>query len=199
MLRILAAGFQAIGSCALRFPRIARAVDALYENSRASTKTESEREFQQGFVSMSSAILTSLEVVSYIVILIILLVLANTIVMAARERTGEYAILKTIGFSPGHLAGLIGGAVVILSFDYPLITYVNQVIGAVSVGDLMGGLVKAFVFGILVAGVGCLRGLRTGTGARAVGDSTTRAVVSGIVLIALTDGVFSVVYYYLGI
>lgn len=98
-----------------------------------------------------------------------------------------------------NLAGLIGGAVVILSFDYPLITYVNQVIGAVGVGDLMGGLVKAFVFGILVAGVGCMRGLRTGTGARAVGDSTTRAVVSGIVLIALTDGVFSVVYYYLGI
>jgi putative ABC transport system permease protein len=89
--------------------RIAQAVDALYENSRASTKTESEREFQQGFVSMSSAIITSLEAVSYIVILIILLVLANTIVMAARERTKEYAVLKTIGFSSKHLAGLIGG------------------------------------------------------------------------------------------
>ena len=90
-------------------PQIARGVDGSYENSRAATKTETEREFAQGFVSMSSAIITSLEAVSYIVILIILLVLANTIVMAARERTSEYAVLKTIGFSSGHIVGLIGG------------------------------------------------------------------------------------------
>jgi phospholipid/cholesterol/gamma-HCH transport system permease protein len=44
-----------------------------------------------------------------------------------------------------------------------------------------------------------LRGLQTGSGASAVGESTTRAVVSGIVLITVTDGIFSVVYYYLGV
>ncbi|MEA2657981.1 MAG: phospholipid/cholesterol/gamma-HCH transport system permease protein [Candidatus Binatota bacterium] len=66
-----------------------------------------------------------------------------------------------------------------------------------SYGSLVGGLVKAFVFGILVAGIGCLRGLQTTTGATAVGESTTRAVVSGIILITITDGIFSVVYYYL--
>ena len=55
------------------------------------------------------------------------------------------------------------------------------------------------VFGILVAGVGCLRGLQTRIGASAVGDSTTSAVVSGIVLIAIADGIFAVVYYYLGV
>jgi phospholipid/cholesterol/gamma-HCH transport system permease protein len=59
--------------------------------------------------------------------------------------------------------------------------------------------VKAFVFGILVAGIGCLRGLQTTTGATAVGESTTRAVVSGIILITITDGIFSVAYYYLGV
>ncbi len=57
---------------------------------------------------------------------------------------------------------------------------------------------KSFVFGILVAGIGCLRGLQTKTGAAAVGESTTSAVVSGIILIAITDGIFSVVYYFLG-
>ncbi|HSQ75131.1 MAG TPA: FtsX-like permease family protein [Bacteroidota bacterium] len=88
---------------------VARTIDAMYLNSRAGTKTETEREFQQGFVSMSSAIIRSLEIVSFIIIGIILLVLANTIVMAARERTTEYAVLKTIGFSPGHIIGLIGG------------------------------------------------------------------------------------------
>jgi phospholipid/cholesterol/gamma-HCH transport system permease protein len=95
------------------------------------------------------------------------------------------------------LIGLIGGAVVMLSLGFPLITYFHQVQYAVSYGSLVGGLVKAFVFGILVAGIGCLRGLQARTGATAVGESTTSAVVSGIILIAITDGIFSVVYYYL--
>jgi putative ABC transport system permease protein len=90
-------------------PRVAKTVDDRYLNSMAGTKTETEREFQQSFVSMSSAILTSMETISYVIIGIILLVLANTIVMSARERTREYAVLKTLGFSPAHIAGLIGG------------------------------------------------------------------------------------------
>jgi putative ABC transport system permease protein len=90
-------------------PTVARTIDQNYMNSRAGTKTETEREFQQSFVSMSSSIISSLEVVSFIIIGIILLVLANTIVMAARERTSEYAVLKTIGFSSTHIAGLISG------------------------------------------------------------------------------------------
>jgi putative ABC transport system permease protein len=90
-------------------PAIARTIDDQYRNSRAGTKTETEREFQQSFVSMSSAIISSLEAISLVIIGIILLVLANTIVMSARERTREYAVLKTLGFSPGHVVGLIGG------------------------------------------------------------------------------------------
>jgi phospholipid/cholesterol/gamma-HCH transport system permease protein len=97
------------------------------------------------------------------------------------------------------LIGLIGGAVVMLSLGFPLVTYFHQVQYAVTYGSLVGGLLKAFVFGILVAGIGCLRGLQTKTGATAVGESTTSAVVSGIILIAITDGIFSVVYYYLGV
>ncbi|MCZ6906873.1 MAG: MlaE family lipid ABC transporter permease subunit [Deltaproteobacteria bacterium] len=97
------------------------------------------------------------------------------------------------------LLGLVGGAVVLLSLGFPLITYINQVLSAVTFGDLLGGLVKSFVFGILVAGIGCLRGLQTGTGASAVGESTTRAVVTGLLFIIITDGIFSVAYYYLGI
>jgi phospholipid/cholesterol/gamma-HCH transport system permease protein len=86
-----------------------------------------------------------------------------------------------------------------LSLGFPLITYFHQIQYAVSYGSIVGGLVKSFAFGILVAGIGCLRGLQTGTGATAVGQSTTSAVVSGIILIAITDGIFSVVYYYLGV
>lgn len=97
------------------------------------------------------------------------------------------------------LVGLMGGSVVMLSLGFPLITFFHQVQYAVSYGSLIGGLIKAFVFGILVAGIGCLRGLQAKTGATAVGESTTSAVVSGIILIAITDGIFSVIYYYLGV
>src|SRR5881296_1203091 len=89
--------------------RVAAAVDTQFVNSRAPTKTESEREFQQSFVQMSSAIITSLQVISVVIVGIILLVLANTIVMSVRERTREYAVLKTLGFSARHLYTLIFG------------------------------------------------------------------------------------------
>ncbi|MFO7955663.1 MAG: ABC transporter permease [Candidatus Brocadiia bacterium] len=97
------------------------------------------------------------------------------------------------------LAGVVGGAFVAFPMGIPLVTYANQVMASVSVTDLLGGLVKAVVLGLLVAAIGCLRGLQTERGASAVGDSATRAVVSGIILIALADGLFAVVYYYLGI
>ena len=97
------------------------------------------------------------------------------------------------------LLGLIGGAVVMLSLGFPLVTYIIQVKSAVTVGDLLGGLGKSFVFGIVVAAIGCLRGLQTKSGAGAVGESTTRAVVSGLVLITIVDGIFAVIFYYLGI
>src|SRR5207249_1445363 len=76
--------------------RVAAAIDTQFVNSRAPTKTESEREFQQSFVQMSSAIITSLQVISVVIVGIILLVLAITIIMSVRERTREYAVLKTL-------------------------------------------------------------------------------------------------------
>ena len=97
------------------------------------------------------------------------------------------------------LLGLIGGAVVMLSLGFPLVTYIIQVKSAVTVGDMMGGLGKSFVFGIVVAAIGCQRGLQTKSGAGAVGESTTRAVVSGLVLITVVDGIFALIFYCLGI
>ena len=97
------------------------------------------------------------------------------------------------------LIGLIGGGVVVISLGFSVGTYLNQIKYSVTYLDLCGGLFKSFVFGVLVIGIGCLRGLQTRTGASAVGDSTTRAVVSGIILIAIADGIFSLVYYALGI
>jgi phospholipid/cholesterol/gamma-HCH transport system permease protein len=113
-------------------------------------------------------------------------------------------ILATTFITPlltlsANLLGVLGGAVVLILMDTPIVAYFNEVIKAADLIDLLGGLVKATVFGLLVAGIGCLRGLQTSSGASAVGASTTSAVVSGIVLIALSDAFFSVLYYYLGI
>jgi phospholipid/cholesterol/gamma-HCH transport system permease protein len=91
--------------------------------------------------------------------------------------------------------GLFGGGVVMRSLGYPFVAYVNQLLTAVTIADFRGGLIKSLAYGVVVAAIGCLRGLQTTTGASAVGRATTNAVVSGIVLIAIVDGVFALVYY----
>lgn len=98
-----------------------------------------------------------------------------------------------------NLMGMVGGALVITSMGYPVISYYNQIASFVEWNDFAGGLLKCFVFGFLIAATGCIRGYQTSSGPSAVGVSTTRAVVSSIVLIAVFDGIFSVMYYYLGI
>ncbi|MEN3297345.1 MAG: putative transport system permease protein [Burkholderiales bacterium] len=94
---------------------ISRAVDAQFKNSLAETLTETEKAFQLGFVSMSQAIVTAIRVVSFVVILIIMAVMANTMAMSARERMSEYATLKALGFGPGFLALLIFGESLLIS------------------------------------------------------------------------------------
>lgn len=106
------------------------------------------------------------------------------------------APLLTIYFD---LIALVAGAVVVASFGHPLITFVNHVRNALTVTMFVSGTVKAFAFGLIIAGVGCQRGLETGTGAVAVGISTTRSVVAGILLTILVDGLFAGVYYAMGI
>ena len=106
-------------------------------------------------------------------------------------------IVPLVVFS--DLVGLIGGALVMLTFEIPISTYYSQAVSFATLTDFLGGLAKSLVFGVLIAGIGCLRGLQTETGASAVGISATNAVVSGIILIVFVDGVFAVVYYYLGI
>ncbi|BBK42207.1 ABC transporter inner membrane subunit [Allostella vacuolata] len=96
-----------------------------------------------------------------------------------------------------NVAGLFGCMVVMISLGYPPVTFFNQLVNSTGHVDLLGGLFKAAVFGLLVGGVGCMRGLQTTTGAAAVGESTTRSVVSGILLIILSDGLFAVLFFYL--
>ena len=84
-------------------------IDKMFKNSLAETLTETEKAFNLGFISMTEAILITIQLVSYVIILIIMAVVANTMAMTARERIGEYAVFKTLGFGGFHVAGLIFG------------------------------------------------------------------------------------------
>ncbi|MBK9114553.1 MAG: ABC transporter permease [Betaproteobacteria bacterium] len=86
---------------------ISQRIDATFRNSLAETLSETEKAFQLGFVAMTEAILIAIEAVSFVIILIIMAVMANTMAMTARERYSEYATLKAIGFSNGFVALLI--------------------------------------------------------------------------------------------
>jgi putative ABC transport system permease protein len=99
-----------------RAAEISRAVDEQFRNSLAETLTETEKAFQLGFVSMSDQIVAAIRVVSFVVILIILAVVANTMAMTARERLSEYATLKALGFGPWYVAGLIFGESLAIAF-----------------------------------------------------------------------------------
>ncbi len=88
---------------------ISNQIDQIFKNSPAETKTETERAFSMGFMASFSAVFTAMNIISFVIIGIILLVLGNTMIMSARERIREYAVLKTLGFTSYHLTGLIAG------------------------------------------------------------------------------------------
>ena len=94
---------------------IARAIDAEFKNSLAETLTETEKAFTLGFVAMIETIVVAIEGVSYVVILIIMAVAANTMAMTARERLSEYATLKALGFAPHTVALLIMTEAILLA------------------------------------------------------------------------------------
>jgi putative ABC transport system permease protein len=82
-------------------------VDALFENSEAQTRTETEAAFLAGFMAMAGNLALLLNGIALAVSFTILLVTANTMSMAVRERRTEIAILKTLGFPSRLVMGLI--------------------------------------------------------------------------------------------
>jgi putative ABC transport system permease protein len=88
---------------------VAVRIDKAFKNSLAETLTETEKSFQLSFISMTEAIVIAIQLVSFVIIFIIMAVVANTMAMTARERIGEYAVFKTLGFSGFHISGLIFG------------------------------------------------------------------------------------------
>jgi putative ABC transport system permease protein len=147
-------------------PVVSGRIDKIFRNSLAETLTETEKAFNLSFVEMTKAILMAIQVVSWAVIGVILVVLANTMAMSARERLGEYAVLKTMGFRPRHLAGIIIGESMILALvggclglalSVPAVRLfpadVSQYFPGLEISDVTAalGLSVAVVVGVLAA------------------------------------------------
>lgn len=84
------------------------------------------------------------------------------------------------------------------AYKIPLVTSYKGLLDTIHLDDIYSGLLKSILFGIVVSAIGCMRGMQTGTGASAVGISTTRAVVSSIVMIVVVDGIFAYISYKTG-
>ena len=94
---------------------VSAAVDDMFRNSLAETLTETEKAFNLGFISMTSTIVLAIQLVSVVIIFIIMAVVANTMAMTTRERIGDYAILKTLGFGGRHIAALVFGEALVVT------------------------------------------------------------------------------------
>jgi putative ABC transport system permease protein len=96
-------------------PAVSDRVDAMFENSPQPTKTETEKAFQAGFISMMGNVSMLLTILGSAIVFAIMLVTINTMMMAARERTTEIAVLKTLGFTDGLILRLVAAEALLLS------------------------------------------------------------------------------------
>jgi phospholipid/cholesterol/gamma-HCH transport system permease protein len=92
------------------------------------------------------------------------------------------------------LVGILGGLVVAFSLDIPAVVYFRQMKWYMGIWDVGQGLLKAVVFAILIATIGCLRGFEAQAGAESVGRVTTAAIVTSIFAIICADAVFTVLF-----
>jgi phospholipid/cholesterol/gamma-HCH transport system permease protein len=134
----------------------------------------------------------------------------------------EIDALKTMGFNPmeflvmprmlalilvmpllclyADFMGMLGGAAVAIGlFDISSTEYWTRTELAVQLKDVLVGLFKASIFGILIAYSGCIRGMQCGRSASAVGDAATSAVVTGIIFIVISDSLITILFNQLGI
>jgi putative ABC transport system permease protein len=95
-------------------PALAKAIDATFENSDVQTKTETEAQFIGSFIAMAGDIALILNAIGLAVAFTVLLVTANTMSMAIRERRTEIAVLKTLGYPSALVLALILGEALVI-------------------------------------------------------------------------------------
>ena len=98
-----------------------------------------------------------------------------------------------------NVLGIIGGALVATGMDLTFTQYFHHVSQALSIHSILTGCFKSMVFGLLIAMAGCQAGMRCGRSSAAVGEATTKAVVSAIIYLVVADAAINIIYYKLGI
>ena len=142
----IASTFAVKAKSADDLPAISAAIDDMFRNSTAPTKTETESAFILGFAAMWGDVRTLVVSISTIVLFTIVLVAANTMAMSIRERTGEIAILKTLGFSPGTVLGMVilESLVIAVAGGLGGSLGARVIFGAVDMQMLSGGFLQNF-------------------------------------------------------
>lgn len=130
--------YSILADSAEAVPRVARAIDSMFENSPWPTKTQSEREFSLSFLAFLGNIKLYLAVICGAVTFTILLVSANTVAMSVRERTRETGILRTLGYTPGEIMQVVLGESVLIAL----------------LGGLIGILMTVLLTSAAAAGMG---------------------------------------------
>jgi putative ABC transport system permease protein len=166
-----------------RGPAIASAIDAMFDSRDVQTLTQSERDLQNSFLGMMSAVLQALKIVSGVILLIMALILGNTIAMGVRERTTEYGVLRALGFAPGHIGafvlgegitlGVFGGALGLL-VSYPIVEkgmgrFLEENMGAwfpwfrIQPGTATAAMVMAVILAVAASAIPAFRASRLRT------------------------------------
>jgi len=121
----------------------------------------------------------------------------NTTIFLAVPRIIACIIVVPILTLFSDIFAISGGLLVgVFMLDLSTTSYINQTMETLTLFEVMWGLGKSFVFALLIAWIGCLRGFQTRGGADSVGNAATSAVVSSIFLIILFDSIFAVIRSY---
>jgi putative ABC transport system permease protein len=163
-----------------RSAEISRQIDARFDIHEDQTLTMTERAFALSFLGGFAAILSAFDFVSLVILVIMLLILANTVAMGVRERTHEYGVLRAIGFPPGHIRGFIFGESVLVALAGGVVgvlvvfLLVNQALGPFLEENMSGffpyfraptwllglALLAAAVLGVAAAAIPAMRASR---------------------------------------
>ena len=107
-------------------------------------------------------------------------------------------LMPLLGFYASLIAIIGGGLLCWISLDIPPITFIQRIREVVPITDLYVGLVKAPVFGAIIAISGCFQGMQVEGDAEQVGTRTTAAVVQAIFLVIVLDAFFAVFFTWIG-
>jgi putative ABC transport system permease protein len=149
-----------------RSARVAAAIDALFTNSSAETKTDSEKAFVQGFAKQTGDIGAIVTAIGVAVFFTMLLVSANTMAQSVRERTNEVAVLKTLGYSDSGILVLVIGESLLLTVLGGVVGIAGALLAVGRLGHSLSEYLSAFLLtpqalllgALLMLGLGVLAG-----------------------------------------